>query len=323
MEIAEPFGRFAHHRLKLVPHRFFFANGFNSETIRTSITMHGSCADCQKEKTRRGKLVLEKVCGQCFGIREIGAAKIVRNQIHMAIEKSKLFLSAEWRWIVILNFEIDPARLAHRVPAGTELDSWNGKHFVSLVGFLFQNTRVWKIGFPFHRNFEEVNLRFYVRRKAGDGWRRGVVFIKEIVPRAAIAFVARVFYNENYVSLPMSHRIETGGQISATYSWFSAGRKYGLRVTVHGSPVELVPNSEAEFITEHYWGYTRQRNNRTLEYHVEHPPWRVWNADEAQFSCDVRALYGEEFEESLNQKPASAFLAEGSMVNVLCGNLCR
>ncbi|HET7626365.1 MAG TPA: DUF2071 domain-containing protein [Verrucomicrobiae bacterium] len=241
----------------------------------------------------------------------------------MAIEKSKLFLSAEWRWIAILNFEIDPSRLARFAPAGTELDSWNGKHFVSLVGFLFQNTRVWKIGFPFHRDFEEVNLRFYVRRKASDGWRRGVVFIREIVPRTAIAFVARAFYNENYISLPMSHRIEIGGQISAEYSWFSAGRKHSLRVTANGDPSELVPGSEAEFITEHYWGYTRQRNNRTLEYRVEHPSWRVWNADEPQFSCDVRSLYGEEFEEALNRKPASAFLAEGSMVNVLCGNLCR
>jgi uncharacterized protein len=121
----------------------------------------------------------------------------------------KIFLTAEWRQLAMLNYEIAPALLEPRLPTGTELDLWNGKTLVSVVGFRFLNTRVWRIAFPFHGNFEEVNLRFYVRRKADDGWRRGVVFIKEIVPRAAIAFAARKFYNENYVALPMDHKIDT------------------------------------------------------------------------------------------------------------------
>src|ERR1700690_3759655 len=140
------------------------------------------------------------------------------------INPSDIFLTAEWRYLAMLNYEIEPAALTALVPAGTELDFWNGKTFISLVGFLFQKTRVCGIPIPFHRNFEEVNLRFYVRRKADDGWRRGVVFIKELVPRLAIAFIARTFYNENYIALPMSHQI---GKIpgrpeeitSAAYSW--------------------------------------------------------------------------------------------------------
>src|SRR5271170_4000443 len=149
---------------------------------------------------------------------------------------SNIFLTAEWRYLAMLNYEIDPMALASFVPAGTELDFWNGKTYVSLVGFLFQDTRVCGIPIPFHRHFEEINLRFYVRRKADDGWRRGVVFIKELVPRKIIAFVARKFYNENYFALPMSHQIEkTQGEIeSVFYGWRFNGRENFLKVTVNG-----------------------------------------------------------------------------------------
>jgi uncharacterized protein len=101
------------------------------------------------------------------------------------------FLRAEWRDLVMLNYEIDPDLLRSRIPAGTELDSWNGRTFVSIVGFRFLETRVLGVPIPFHRDFNELNLRFYVRRLAGDEWRRGVVFVKEVVPRRAIAWIAR------------------------------------------------------------------------------------------------------------------------------------
>ena len=133
----------------------------------------------------------------------------------------KPFLTAEWRYLAMLNFEIDPAIIQPFVPAGTELDEHDGKNFVSLVAFLFLDTRVLGIPIPFHRNFEEVNLRFYVRRKTNDGWKRGVVFIKEIVPRSMIALVAQYKYNEPYIGLPMSHQIETRAGVlhSVRYNW--------------------------------------------------------------------------------------------------------
>jgi uncharacterized protein len=228
----------------------------------------------------------------------------------------KIFLTAEWRQLAMLNYEIAPALLEPRLPTGTELDLWNGKTLVSVVGFRFLNTRVWRIAFPFHGNFEEVNLRFYVRRKADDGWRRGVVFIKEIVPRAAIAFAARKFYNENYVALPMDHKIDTH---SAEYSWRFRGRENRIKVTTQGEPQELVIGFEAEFITEHYWGYSRQPNGSTMEYKVEHPRWRVREAVDTELDCDVTGLYGEPFKEAICGKPCSAFLADGSEVTVYCG----
>lgn len=238
--------------------------------------------------------------------------------------KTKEFLTAEWRSLAMINYEIDPAILQPLVPRGTELDLWKGKAFVSEVGFLFLNTRVAGAAIPFHRNFEEVNLRFYVRRKAEDGWRRGVVFIKEIVPRLAIAVVARAAYNENYVARRMWH----GTDLSETsftksgmieYGWMERSGRNFLRVRATGWPEPLVAGSEEEFIAEHYWGYARQRDGGTVEYQVEHPSWRVWQVSEAEFDCDVERVYGAQFAEALRGKPGSAFVADGSPVIVRKG----
>lgn len=239
----------------------------------------------------------------------------------MNTNPQKTFLTAEWRHLAILNYEVDALLLKPHVPSGTELDTWNAKHMVSVVGFLFLKTRVFGIPIPFHRNFEEVNLRFYIRRKAEDGWRRGVVFIKEIVPRLAIAIAARRLYNEPYIALPMAYRMEMEADLvkSAEYSWRFGSRQNNLKVTVRDAAKPLREGSEAEFITEHYWGYNRQRSGATLEYRVEHPRWRVYDVLDAKLDCDVAGLYGERFHDSLNCKPASAFLAEGSHVTVSRG----
>lgn len=230
------------------------------------------------------------------------------------------FLTAEWRRLAMLNYEIDPAVLQPFVPAGTELDSHDGRTYVTVVGFLFLRTRVRGCAVPFHTDFEEVNLRFYVRREAGGETRRGVVFIREFVPRAAIAWTARWLYNEKYAAVPMSHRTHKYGTArQVTYEWSQAGQTHWLLVRAEGAP-DLPPEKSLEaFITEHYWGYARQRNGDTMEYRVEHPRWRVWPGNEALLSCEVERVYGKTFAPFLGTKPGSAFLAEGSGVAVYSG----
>ena len=228
----------------------------------------------------------------------------------------RIFLTAEWRSLVMLNYAIDPGVLAGYLPRGLELDLWRGGALVSMVGFLFLKTRVLGVPVPFHQDFEEVNLRFYVRRRTPDGWRRGVVFVSEIVPRTAIAVTARAFYNEPYRAMPMRHRIG-GGEFS--YSWKFHGRWHSLGARVSGEPQPLVPGSAEEFIFEHYWGCTRQRDGGTVEYEVGHPAWRVWTAKSAQLDCDIAALYGPAFVPALSAVPSSAFVAEGSPVIVRRG----
>ncbi len=216
----------------------------------------------------------------------------------------------------MLNFTVDPAVLAPLLPAGTELDYFNGQTFLSVVGFVFLNTRVLGLALPWHRHFEEVNLRFYVRHQSIEGWRRGVVFVREFVPRTAIALVARVFYGEPYTALPMRHSIvDNAAGVSIEYGWRRGGKWESIGMNAPaGPPTVVAPGSHEEFITEHYWGYNAGR--RTSEYRVEHPRWRIWPANAASFQADVATLYGQGFVEPLRAPPVSKFIAEGSPVRV-------
>jgi uncharacterized protein YqjF (DUF2071 family) len=239
-----------------------------------------------------------------------------------AAANRRVFLSAEWRWLAVLNYAIDTSLLQPLVPRGVELDfDAQGRTYVSLVGFLFQNTRVLGWSIPGHRNFEELNLRFYVRRREGEETRRGVVFIKELVPRAAITTVARAWYNENYHTVPMRHEVTPGDAVlrqppTAKYEFRYGGEWNSIRVACHPQPSLPVIDSHESFILEHYWGYCRQRDGSTIEYRVEHPPWTVWPAAEAEQDCDFGRLCGEPFGAVLSRKPDTAFIAEGSAVTV-------
>jgi hypothetical protein len=184
------------------------------------------------------------------------------------------------------------------------------------VGFRFLETRVLGWAFPFHRNFEEVNLRFYVRRHTHEGWRRGVVFIRELVPRRAIAYLARTIYGEPYNALPMRHRIDqTPQRICVEYSWRRQGRWEFVRAAGEGPSKPFEQGSPEEFITEHFWGYTAHKGTST-EYEVEHSRWQIWRATEATLDADVSTLYGASFANYLSSTPASAFIADGSPVVV-------
>lgn len=225
------------------------------------------------------------------------------------------FLTARWRHLAMLNWPVEPALLQPFVPRGTSIDLFQGRCFVSLVGFMFLDTRVRGWAIPFHRDFEEVNLRFYVKRDE----RRGVVFLKELVPRAAIAWVARTLYGENYESCPMSHAISAADPPAVRYAWRWRGREMSIELDPAGpwAPLE----GESEFIAEHYWGYAARKDGSTVEYRVEHPRWRATAAARATFKGDAGPLYGERFAEALSRPPASAFLAEGSEVAVMEGEL--
>lgn len=234
-----------------------------------------------------------------------------------------VFLSAEWRELVMLNYEADPELLQDYVPRGTDLDSFQGRTYASLVAFRFLRTRLFGfLAIPFHTNFDEVNLRFYVRRREGEKLKRGVVFIREIVPKRAIALLARIAYGENYVRRPMRHSIQIQADaagISAEYQWRCADRWCSIAAVGSGVPALPTEGSLEQFITEHYWGYSRQRDGGSVEYQVTHIPWRVWAAASAGFHCRAPDLYGAPFAGVLSRKPASAFIADGSAVQVLRG----
>ena len=216
----------------------------------------------------------------------------------------------------MLSYVVDSHLIAPLVPSGTEIDFENGETFLSVVGFLFLDTRLLGLPIPLHRDFEEVNLRFYVRKKSADTWRRGVVFIRELVPRRAIALVAHTFYGENYVAVPMKHEIEDlDGNVKVEYSWRRDRKWESLKMDAVGESQLIPAGSHAEFITEHYWGYTALRSGCS-EYRIEHAHWKIWNASSFELNADTAALYGEQFLETLSQPPRSAFIADGSPITV-------
>ncbi|MDF2430602.1 MAG: uncharacterized protein JWP44_233 [Mucilaginibacter sp.] len=221
----------------------------------------------------------------------------------------------------MLNYEVDPEILKTYLPAATVLDLWQGKALVSMVGFMFFNTSVLGVKWPWHVNFEEVNLRFYVKHFDGKAWKRGAVFVSEIVPKQIIALIANNLYKEHYRALPMRHSITPGDGEHTTYlyEWKLNGRWNKLAGTVSDHFVNIQPGSPEEFIFEHYWGYNGLSSAKTMEYQVEHISWQIAAVKEYIFDADVVELYGKAFDPYLTCKPFSAFFADGSDISVRMG----
>ncbi len=231
------------------------------------------------------------------------------------------FLSAEWRKLIMANYIVDPGVLKKYLPNHTQIDLYKGNCYISLVGFMFCDTRVSGIKFPFHTNFEEVNLRFYVRRQTSNEIRRGVVFIREIVPRFMISTIANLIYKEHYSTMRMKHTWEINdSELKIGYQWEKADWQ-SLSVIAQNKPSDLIQGSEAEFITEHFWGYAGKNNGKTIEYAVEHPRWKIYPVQEFDIKCNFEKVYGPDFSFLNGHQPSSVFLAEGSKVIVRKGKL--
>ena len=227
------------------------------------------------------------------------------------------FLKAEWRKLAIANYKIDQYQLTDYLPFGTEIDLWEGNCFISLVGFMFKNTKLLGIKVPFHVNFEEVNLRFYVKRFENGEWKRGVVFIKEIVPKKALTIVANTIFNENYETMPMTHNwSEMVDKRVVEYRWKKAGVENSFKIQASIEEYEIQPNSETEFITEHYWGYAKVNEEKSNEYEVTHPKWNVYKVENYEINVNFGVVYNKDFEFLNSMKPHSVMLAEGSEITV-------
>lgn len=241
------------------------------------------------------------------------------------MKNPRIFLRAEWRRLLMANYVVDPALLQPHLPPGVALDTWQGKHYVSLVGFLFKDTRVLGVRVPWHVHFPEVNLRFYVRRSHPEGDRRGVSFIQEIVPKPAIAWLANTLYREHYVAQPMDYQWEeTAQKLAVHYRWKNSSGWQEMGATASTSAQSLDLTSEAGFILEHYWGYSRYSAQKTIEYQVGHPTWEVYPVQAYQASLDFAAQYGPQWAAALaDRQPDSVFLAEGSPIWVGKGDVLR
>lgn len=235
------------------------------------------------------------------------------------MENNNVFLTAEWRKLAFANYAIDKNILTKYLPPFTVLDEYEGKCFVSLVGFMFLNTKLLGIKVPFHSSFEEVNLRFYVKYQSNGEWKRGAVFIKEIVPKPAITLVANTIYKEKYQTSRMKHQwLTTANELQVSYDW-KAKQWQKFALTASNVSEEINAGSEIEFITEHYWGYTKINEGTTSEYEVGHPKWKIYPVLKHEIVIDFEANYGKDFSFLNHAQPTSVILAEGSEIFVMKG----
>lgn len=230
---------------------------------------------------------------------------------------SSKFLTAEWKNLVMANYIIEPEVVNDFLPHKTEIDYYKGNTYISLVGFMFLNTRVKGVKIPFHTNFEEVNLRFYVQYNDNGNWKRGVTFIKEIVPKPAISFVANTVYHEKYQCLSMKNSLVLADDAQMiNYEWKHKRINYSMAATTELIPVPMQQGSEEEFIAEHYWGYSKYSEHTTYEYQVAHPKWNIFPVKSFLINCDFGKLYGKKFSFLNTASPNSVFVAEGSGIEV-------
>ena len=223
------------------------------------------------------------------------------------------FLTARWSNIFLANYAVPHDLLLPRLPPGLELDLREGGAFVSLVAFDFLDTKVLGIPWPGYRDFSELNLRFYVRR--GD--ERGVVFVREFVPKRLIVWLARGIYNEPYRSAPMtSSNCENDVSITIEHRLTLAGRANVLRVTGAKPAYRPDVSSQEHFFKEHQWGFNTDRRGRTVRYRVEHPIWDVFPVRDYTIDLDWEAVYGPEWRLLHDVAPISTILAVGSAVAV-------
>jgi uncharacterized protein YqjF (DUF2071 family) len=227
------------------------------------------------------------------------------------------FLKAKWENLIMANYAVDPEMLLPYLPKGTQLDTHKGKTYVSLVGFLFKNTRIFGVPVPILGTFEEINLRFYVTRQVGNELRRGVVFVTETVPNRFVAWVANYLYKEHYVAVPTAHEWTVAKTVKRVkYQWINDKEWKSIYAEARLDSTPLRAGSMEEFIFEHYYGYTRVDADTTEEYEVKHPRWNVNEVTDYEINCNFESMYGRDFAFLNHVGPDSVFLGEGSTVTV-------
>lgn len=229
----------------------------------------------------------------------------------------KTFLKARWENLIMANYTIDTEALLPFLPAGVEIDLYDGKAYVSLVGFIFKRSRIFHVPIPLMGTFEEVNLRFYVKRKVGDTYRRGVVFINETVPYRPVAWLANKLYKEHYITIPTKHDLVLDqSSKSIQYEWKVGESWNHIKVKATRNSREMERGSLEEFIFEHYYGYTKISESVSQEYKINHPRWLVNDVNENSVNCDFSQMYGPPFSDLNNKNPVSVITAEGSNISV-------
>lgn len=231
----------------------------------------------------------------------------------------KPFITANWQRLILLTYDVEPFLLEDYLPKGLELDVYKGRTFVSFAAFDFLDTRVKGVKIPLHVDFPEVNLRFYVKQRLNDGQvRRGVVFIKEFVPKPCIATVANRFYNEPYTTIKMEsfHELDEDN-LTIIHRFKKDKIEHDLKFIVENKPYFPSKDSSEFYFKERQWGFGRSKSEQLTMYRLEHPTWRIYPL-KTRFEMDIHfdKLFGDNWAVLNGKLPFNIMVTEGSPVKV-------
>lgn len=224
-----------------------------------------------------------------------------------------VFLTAEWNYLINITYAVDPKVLMPHLPKGLNLDIIDGKAFVSFVAFEFNDVNVKGFKIPFHRKFPEINLRFYVNRNG----KRGVVFIKEFVPKYFVALIANKIYNEPYSAVKMNHDLQKiEKELKVSHSICINNEWHSISVIAENKPFTPSVNSTEHYFKEHEIGFGKDKKGNTLEYKVEHPVWEIYPINKIESTICFAKIYGKDWAFLDSEKPFNTLLARGSGIKV-------
>ena len=236
------------------------------------------------------------------------------------VAKTKPLMKAVYSDLVAVNFQIDAKILRPLVPPGLELDFYHGETFISLIAMMIKNVKIWGLPFSLVPSCPELSLRFYVQRKDGDQVEKGACLIKDYISGSTAAWFLESQFKSEFAKMKIKSVSSGFGENiipEVEYQWKVDDHWNKLRVRAR-SKIKRGPNpldTKVGFILDHN-NYFSTFEGKTVAYRVERPKWEIWDAAQANFTCDVSQLFGKEFVKPLAKRPASVFVAGGSAVTI-------
>ena len=222
-------------------------------------------------------------------------------------------LEMRWRDTLFAHWPVDPSLVAERLPAGLDVDSYDGDAYLGVVPFEMADLR--PRGSPVGLSFGELNLRTYVRR---DG-EPGVYFFSLDADDRLGVGVARTAFRLPYYRAEMSidRRDETVRFRSRRTHAGEPPLSFEARYRPEGEPFVADPGSLESFLVERYRFFTADDRGRLWVGDIEHEPWQLRRASATVARNDTFAANG------FDDRPGEPHLLYAEPIDVRAGRLRR
>jgi uncharacterized protein YqjF (DUF2071 family) len=190
---------------------------------------------------------------------------------------AQVVIRQDWHHLLFLHWEVPPAELQALLPAGLDLDTFEGKAYVGLVPFTLTGVRpILTPPLPWISSFHEINVRTYVHRNGRDP---GVWFFSLDASSAIAVAAARAAYKLPYFHAHID--FDAGPAIR-----FDSKRDGTAPVHAHirYAPAETpaaraAVNSLEFFLVERYLLYAVDEHHDLYRARVHHQPYPLQRAE--------------------------------------------